>query len=79
MQIHYAYWRDSGVAGRYQDCANYGYSCKVVTSYLNRFAFNAVRARDYETLARVHNGGPRGCANKETKKYWEKVKNHLTS
>lgn len=79
FQIHYAYWRDSGVKGKYQDCHSYAYSVKVVTAYFNRYAYDALLRKDYETLARVHNGGPRGYAYASTKKYWEKVRKHLTS
>lgn len=78
MQIHYSYWLDSRVAGRYSDCANYSYSCKVVTAYLNRYAPAAVKRREYETLARVHNGGPHGDRKDSTKKYWLRVKKFLT-
>lgn len=79
FQIHYAYWRDSGVRGTYQDCHRYDYSVKVVTAYFNRFAYDALVRKDYERLARTHNGGPNGWRNPATKKYWEKVRKHLTS
>lgn len=79
FQIHYAYWVDSGVRGKYQDCHRYDYSVKVVTAYLNRYAYDALTRRDYEVLARTHNGGPNGYRNPATKKYWERVRKHLTS
>lgn len=79
MQIHYSYWRDSGVTGKYSDCADYTYSCKVVTAYWRRFAPDALRTGDCETLARVHNGGPCGYAHDNTKKYWARVRKYLTS
>jgi hypothetical protein len=78
LQIHYAYWKDSGVAGKYSDCARYDYSCKVVTAYLNRYGKRFIITRDYQSLARVHNGGPMGYKNPRTNKYWDKVKNFLT-
>lgn len=79
FQIHYAYWRDSGVRGQYQDCHRYDYSVKVVTAYLNRYAYDALTRKDYEVLARTHNGGPKGYKNPATKKYWERVRKVLTS
>jgi hypothetical protein len=79
MQIHYAYWKSARVRGKYSDCADYAYSCKVVTAYWQRYAPRALRTGDYETLARVHNGGPRGYARESTKKYWARVRKVLTS
>jgi hypothetical protein len=79
FQIHYGYWKDANVRGSYSDCKDYNYSVMVVTAYLNRYALNAVRTQDSETLARVHNGGPRGHMNINTKIYWKKVRNHLTN
>lgn len=34
-------------------------------------------APDYQVLARIHNGGPRGYAKAATRPYWEKVKRYL--
>jgi len=79
FQIHRAYWQASGVAGTYEQCADYDYSVKVVTGYLTRYGSSFMRARAYEPLARIHNGGPRGHKKKSTKKYWLKVKKYLTS
>lgn len=31
----------------------------------------------WETMARIHNGGPRGWSKYATKKYWRRVKNFL--
>ena len=78
LQIHYGYWLDSGVPGRYEDCADYGYSCRVVNAYLRAYAPRAVKRRDYQTLARVHNGGPDGARKTAAKQYWRKVKACLT-
>lgn len=77
FQIHYVYWLDSGVRGEYQDCHSYHYSVRVVTAYLNRYANNALIRKDYERLARVHNGGPKGYQKEGTKDYWRKVKKQL--
>lgn len=78
-QIHKEYWRDvsASVGGKYSDVADRAYAEKVVTAYLNRYAPKAVAAHDYETLARVHNGGPVGAKASGTKVYWKKVKKFL--
>ena len=79
LQISYAYWKDSGMIGKYSSCADYGYSCKVMTAYLNRYGSRFIIERDYESLARIHNGGPKGYQNPATKEYWKKVKKQLTN
>jgi len=78
FQIHEEYWRDSRVTGSYSQCADYNYAVKVVTAYMNRFVPYYVRMRDYEAIARTHNGGPNGYRHQATKKYWAKVKKELT-
>jgi hypothetical protein len=77
FQIHRSYFRDSGVAGSYDQCAGYAFSVKVVTGYLNRYARDAVASRNWEKLARIHNGGPNGYNKSETLAYWNKVRKHL--
>jgi hypothetical protein len=79
FQIHYSYWKDSGIGGQHKDCEDYAYSVKVVTAYFNRYAHDALVRRDYERLARIHNGGPNGWRKPATDKYWAKVKKHLTT
>jgi hypothetical protein len=73
LQIHYSYWRDSGVPGAYSDCQNLGYSKRVVSAYMRRFAPNAWRKGDWRTLARVHNGGAKGHKKRATLGYLRKV------
>lgn len=77
LQIHRGYWQDSGVAGRYEDCAGLEYSRAVVTAYMRRYARQAVASGDLETLARCHNGGPSGHRKTATLGYWQKVKANL--
>ena len=79
MQIRVAYWRDSGVSGRWEDCAGYDYSCKVMTAYYRRFANEFVNRQDYQSLARIHNGGPKGYKMPATRNYWANVRKHLTN
>ena len=74
LQIHRAYHADSRVAGDYSRCADLDYSKRVVTAYLKRYAPQAWAAGDVETLARIHNGGPKGATKPATKGYATKVK-----
>ncbi len=74
LQIHRAYHADSRVAGDYSRCADLEYSKRVVTAYLQRYAPQAWAAgTDIETLARVHNGGPKGATKPATKGYAVRV------
>ena len=73
LQIHRAYHADSRVAGDYSRCADLEYSKQVVTAYMQRYAKAAWDAGDIATLARIHNGGPRGHLKPATLKYSQKV------
>jgi len=82
FQIHKSYWQDAvsfnkSIGGKYSDCAEYSYSVKVVTAYLNRYAKAAVLEKDYKTQAKIHNGGPKGVDKAATNVYWRKVKRSL--
>lgn len=74
LQIHFDYWKDSGVKGNYYQCSDLEYSKKVMRAYFERYAPKALEKNDYETLARIHNGGWNGKKNPKTRVYWEKVK-----
>jgi hypothetical protein len=74
LQIHKSYHTDSRVAGDYSRVADLEYSKRVATAYLKRYAPAAWAAGDVETLARVHNGGPRGHLKSATKGYGVRVK-----
>jgi hypothetical protein len=74
LQIHRAYHADSRVAGDYSRVAELDYSKRVATAYLKRHAPEAWAKGDVETLARVHNGGPRGHLKAATKGYGVRVK-----
>ena len=74
LQIMRAYHADSGVAGRYEMVDDLDYSRRVVTAYLKRYARAAWDAGDVDTLARVHNGGPRGAQKPQTKAYAARVR-----
>lgn len=76
LQIHRAYHADSRVAGDYSRCADLDYSKRVVSAYLQRYAPAAWANGDVTTLARIHNGGPRGASASKpaTVRYGAKVK-----
>lgn len=74
LQIHRAYHADSRVAGAYERVSDLDYSKRVATAYLRRYAPAAWAAGDVETLARVHNGGPRWHLKSATKSYGVRVK-----
>lgn len=73
LQIHKAYHVDARIGGDYSRCEDLDYSKRVVTAYLKRYAPQAWAAGDVTTLARVHNGGPRGASKPATVAYGDKV------
>jgi hypothetical protein len=81
MQIHKVYWLDavdhdpSLVANgeTYDNVRDRVYARRVVMAYWSRYA----KTWDAETLARVHNGGPKGATKRATLGYWAKVKAKL--
>lgn len=73
LQIHRAYFEDSGVEGRYEDCHDEAFSRRVVVAYLRRYCPDALRRGDWETCARVHNGGPNGARKESTRAYGKRV------
>ena len=81
-QIHKAYWQDAvsfdkTIKGKYSDLTNQAYSEKVMNAYMRRYAPKALASHDYQTLARIHNGGVSGATNPNTLKYWFKVNKYL--
>jgi hypothetical protein len=82
FQIHRRYWLDAvesdpSIGGRYEDCRDRAYAEKVVIAFLKRHAPAAWRAADAETMARIHNGGPKGASKEATRAYWVKVRKAL--
>jgi len=74
LQIHRGYHADARIGGDYSRCADLDYSKRVVSAYLQRYAPKAWAAGDVETLARIHNGGPRGDRRQATINYAAKVR-----
>ena len=84
LQIWKAYWTDAkqhcpGLGGEYDDCKQRIYAERVTVAYLLRYARHAVAERNYEVLARIHNGGPAGASKRATQPYWVKVSKALTT
>lgn len=77
FQIHRHYWKDSGVEGSYEQCADYKYSVRVMTAYMNRYGREYITSKNYEALARLHNGGPNWRKKDQTAFYWLKVKKEM--
>ena len=73
LQIHRAYHADARIGGDYSRCADLDYSKRVVTAYLQLYAPQAWDAGDVVTLARIHNGGPKGASKPATVAYGDKV------
>lgn len=78
-QIQRAYWSDARMrSGRYEDCsASHAYSERVMRAYWTRYCPDALRSENWEVLARVHNGGPKGAKKKATEIYWQKVQKEM--
>ena len=89
-QIWKIYHKDAATRDKtlnnYRRCLNSkSYSERVIKAYMKRYASAAARRldqgkatrSDLETVARIHNGGPRGATKDSTKKYWAKVLSHL--
>ena len=78
-QIQRAYHADARMkSGKYEDCsASHSYSEQTMLAYFARYAPKALESKDWQTLARVHNGGPKGASKKATLGYWAKVQKEM--
>ena len=78
-QIGLPYWTDGGGdPARYSvDVLDPTICRRVMLRYWRRYCPVALAAGDLETLAKVHNGGPRGASKAATRAYWLKVKGSL--
>ncbi|MCB9879188.1 MAG: hypothetical protein H6835_16455 [Planctomycetes bacterium] len=81
-QIHRAYWSDAvqvapELGGCYEDCRDRAYAERIVAAYMTRYCRSAWQSGDAETVARIHNGGPKGCRKQATIGYWQRVQRHL--
>ena len=81
LQIHRGCFKDSGVAGRYEDVADLAVATAVLRAYLTRYAPKALAAGEsagrWQECARIYNGGPKGASKTATLAYWRKVEGKL--
>jgi hypothetical protein len=78
-QISRKYLLDSGMSGDWRRCRDRRFSEAVMLAYWKRHCPEALRSRDYEKLARIHNGGPNGHKKAATVSYWRMVQGILRS
>lgn len=78
LQIWKTYWTDAKMPGKYEDVRDLAYARKTVESYMKRYAPDAWKAGDWQTLARIHNGGPKGASKPATTGYWDRVNKQLS-
>jgi hypothetical protein len=79
-QIRANYFKDSNIKGSHEDVYNPIIARRVCESYFKRYAPEAYAKGDFETLARLHNGGPSFVKRKSaTNIYWAKVKKNIDS
>ena len=77
-QIRPAYFKDSRVKGNHEQVFNPTFARSVCEAYFKRYEPAAFASGDFETLARVHNGGCGWRKNKSaTDSYWKKIKKNL--
>ncbi|CAI7737672.1 unnamed protein product [Closterium sp. NIES-54] len=81
LQISEEYHRDAWGhrAGRWTACRELAHAEDTVVRYWLRYCPGAIRAHDWELLAKFHNGGPRGTKHSKTRAYWRKVVRHLAA
>lgn len=88
FQIHRCYWQDAvdfdrTIGGSYNQVTDPAYARKIVRAYLRRYGKTYISTRNWEALARIHNGGPSilkrkgSSAWKNTTTYWLRVKDVL--
>lgn len=78
LQIHRAYWIDAtrllGVDWPYSDARNPVKAVVACRAYTSHYAKQYKRPWSPETIARIHNGGPRGWEKPATIRYYRKVR-----
>lgn len=78
-QISRKYLADSGVSGDWRRCRDVRFSETVMLAYWKRHCPEALRTRNFEILARIHNGGPTGHNKAATAPYWKLVRGVMNS
>jgi hypothetical protein len=79
-QIQLAHWTDSGIDLPYERFCRNKMVCEIeMYGYWQRRCPRALRERDFEILARFHNGGPEHWRSQDAANYWRDVKQVLTA
>ena len=73
LQIHRGYWQDARQRGSYESVTNLAAATATMHAYLQRYAPAALAREDWQTCARIHNGGPRGASRTATLAYSRRV------
>lgn len=76
-QIGRAYWLDSGLSGEWENVRDPAYAEAVMLAYWGRWEPEALAALDFETLARIHQGGPSWREYPANLAYWHRVESAL--
>lgn len=82
LQIRFDYWLDAtsadpSLGGTYQDCRRPQYARRCVLAYLRHYTPTSLEKRNWEVLARTHNGGPGGARSRRTLTYWHRVRKEM--
>eukprot|EP00271_Cylindrocystis_brebissonii_P013393 TRINITY_DN33185_c0_g1_i1.p1 TRINITY_DN33185_c0_g1~~TRINITY_DN33185_c0_g1_i1.p1 ORF type:complete len:355 (-),score=43.63 TRINITY_DN33185_c0_g1_i1:905-1969(-) len=81
LQISHDYHTDAWWLAKnptlYEHCEDVDYSERTVINYWLRYCPWALEFDDQETLARIHNGGPRFWRHIKTASYWRKVRSAM--
>lgn len=77
-QIRPGYFKDSKIGGKHESVYDTAIAKKVCLAYFAKYEPQALKNNDFETLARLHNGGCGWRKNKSnTDIYWSKIKKNL--
>jgi hypothetical protein len=76
-QIKEEFHKDSRIPGSYRQVQDLQYARRTMFRYWKRFCPEALKNRNWEILAEVHNGGPTGPSKPSAKIYWLKVKKYM--
>jgi hypothetical protein len=78
-QIHFDYWLDTGLAGKYENVKDTTYATRCVVHYWRRYCPNAIANADFDRLVLTHHCGPSATTGSKERdaEYIQKVKNAL--
>lgn len=77
LQIWEVCYQDSGVSFPYEKVKKLRYSIRVAVNYWLRYCPDPLLEGDWETMARIWNGGPDGNLEVSTLGYWGRVRDRM--